>query len=123
MDGEYEIASVPTTSTYTVDIGTNASSGVTTTGNCTVGYDKTSGRDKALIGYGWRTGAWDSSNTWDTPTSSSTVTIALRNWTIDTWGEDLFAQDIDGGVYVWDTSDGVLTATNIATAISNAPTK
>jgi len=123
VDGEYEIASVPTTSTYTVDIGTNASSAVSTTGNCTVAYDTTAGRDKALIGYGWGTGKWDSSNTWDTPTSSSTVTIALRNWAIDTWGEDLIAQDIDGGVYVWDTSDGVLTSTNIATAISNAPTK
>jgi len=123
VNGEYEIASVPTTSTYTIDVGTNASSSVSTTGNCTVTYEITAGRDKALIGYGWGTGKWDSSNTWDTPTSSSEVTIALRNWAIDTWGEDLIAQDIDGGIYVWDTSDGVLTSTNIATAISNAPTK
>ena len=122
VDGEYEIASVPTTSTYTIDVGTNASSTVSTTGNCSVEYEVTAGRDKALSGYGWGVGKWDVS-TWDTPRATSSVTISLRNWSLDSWGEDLIALDIDGGIYNWDTSGGVLTASNVATAITNAPTK
>jgi hypothetical protein len=123
LDGEYEIQSVTDTNTYTVDVGTNASSSVSTTGNCTVEYEITAGRDRALSGYGWGTGTWDSSQTWDTPNTSDSVTIALRSWALDNWGEDILAQDIDGGLYVWDTSGGISTASNVASAVSNAPTK
>ena len=61
VDGEYEIQSVPTLNTYTIDVGTNASSSVSTTGNCTVQYEIQAGRDRALSGYGWGTGTWNSS--------------------------------------------------------------
>ena len=123
VNGEYEIQSVSDTNTYTIDVGTNASSSVSTTGNCSVEYEITAGRDRALSGYGWGTGTWDSSQTWDTPNTSDSVTIALRSWGLDNWGEDILAQDIDGGLYVWDTSGGISTASNVASAVSNAPTK
>ena len=108
VDGEYEIQSVPTLNTYTIDVGTNASSSVSTTGNCTVQYEIQAGRDRALSGYGWGTGTWNSSQTWDSPNTSSSVIIALRNWAIDNWGEDILALDVDGK----------LLSTNINTAFS-----
>ena len=100
VNGEYEIISVPTLNTYTIDIGTNASSSVSTTGNCTVQYEITSGRDRALSGYGWGTGTWNSGQTWDSPNTSASVTIALRSWALDNWGEDLLALDVDGGLFI-----------------------
>ena len=123
VNGEYEIISVPTLNTYTIDIGTNASSSVSTTGNCTVQYEITAGRDRALSGYGWGTGTWNSGQTWDSPNTSASVTIALRSWALDNWGEDLLALDVDGGLFIWDTSGGIATASNVASAVSNAPTK
>jgi hypothetical protein len=75
VDGEYEIQSVPTLNTYTIDVGTNASSSVSTTGNCTVQYEIQAGRDRALSGYGWGTGTWNSAQTWDSPNTSSSVII------------------------------------------------
>jgi len=123
VDGEYEIQSVPTLNTYTIDIGTNASSAVSTTGNCSVQYEITAGRDRALSGYGWGTGTWNSGQTWDSPNTSDSVTIALRSWALDNWGEDVLALDVDGGLFLWDTSGGISTASNTAAAVSNAPTK
>lgn len=123
VDGEYEIQSVPTLNTYTIDVGTNASSAVSTTGNCSVQYEITAGRDRALSGYGWGTGTWNSGQTWDSPNTSDSVTIALRSWALDNWGEDVLALDVDGGLFLWDTSGGISTASNTAAAVSNAPTK
>ena len=123
MDGEYEIESITDTNNYIIDVSTNATSAVSTTNNCTVTYEITAGRDRALSGYGWGTGTWDSSQTWDTPNTSDSVTIGLRNWNLDNWGEDVIALDIDAGIYLWDTSGGISTASNVASAITNAPTK
>ena len=39
VDGEYEIQSITDTNNYTIDVGSNASSSVSTTGNCTVQYE------------------------------------------------------------------------------------
>ena len=123
MDGEYEIESITDTNNYIIDVSTNATSAVSTTNNCTVTYEITAGRDRALSGYGWGTGTWDSSQTWDTPNTSDSVTIGLRNWNLDNWGEDIIALDIDAGIYLWNTSGGISTASNVASAITNAPTK
>tara|TARA_B100001093_G_scaffold453640_1_gene462430 strand:- start:160 stop:1995 length:1836 start_codon:yes stop_codon:yes gene_type:complete len=123
MDDEHEITSVTDLNNYIIDVGTNATSTVSTTNNCTVNYEIQAGRDRALSGYGWGTGTWDSSQTWDSPNTSDSVTIALRSWALDNWGEDILALDIDGGLFIWNTSGGISTASNVAAAVSNAPTK
>jgi hypothetical protein len=123
MNDEHEIQSITDTNNYIIDVGTNATSAVSTTNDCTVTYEITAGRDRALSGYGWGTGTWDSSQTWDSPNTSDSVTIALRSWALDNWGEDIIALDIDAGIYFWDTSGGISTASNVASAITNAPTK
>tara|TARA_R110000803_G_scaffold2733_2_gene9387 strand:+ start:1187 stop:3022 length:1836 start_codon:yes stop_codon:yes gene_type:complete len=123
MDAEHLIQSITDTNNYIINVGTNATSAVSTTNNCTVVYEIQAGRDRALSGYGWGTGTWDSAQTWDSPNTSDSVTIGLRSWAIDNWGEDVIALDVDAGVYVWNTSDGISTASNVASAITGAPTK
>ena len=49
-----------------------------------------------------------------------TLTAGLRNWSLDTWGEDLIANVRNGGVYIWDKTLGTGAR---AIAISGAPTR
>ena len=42
-------------------------------------------------------------------------------WQFDNFGEDVICQIVDAGIYLWDTSGGLIN--NRATAISGAPTK
>ena len=45
--------------------------------------------------------------------------MAARNWSLDNFGEDLIATVLDGGTFIWDTSNGLAVR---AITLSNAPT-
>ena len=119
MNQEFEILTVPTANTYTVT-HTSTASGSTSGGGGSgnAKYQITIGPATSTFGYGWGTETWGSS-TLDTARSSSGVVLAARQWSLDTFGEDLIATVLNGGTFIWDTSSGT---SNIATALSNAPT-
>lgn len=119
IDAEYEIVEVTNTDAYIITSNDTATTNVTTTANCTAKYQLSIGPDQQTFGYGWGTGAW-SASTWGTPRSTSNVTIDMRQWSINNWGEDLILTQRDGGTYLYDTSLGL--SDNRATAIANAPT-
>jgi len=119
MNQEFEVITVPSSSTYTVTHTSTASgstSGGGGTGNAV--YQINTGPTASTYGYGWGTLTWNLS-TWNTPRSSSNVVVAGRNWSLDNFGEDLIATVLDGGTFIKDIS-GAITAR--ATALSNAPT-
>jgi len=119
MNQEFEVITVPSSSTYTVTHTSTASgstSGGGGTGNAV--YQINTGPTASTYGYGWGTLTWNLS-TWNTPRSSSNVVVAGRNWSLDNFGEDLIATVLDGGTFIKDIS-GSITAR--ATALSNAPT-
>ena len=119
MNQEFEITTVPSSSTYTITHSSNATgstSGGGGSGNAK--YQITTGPATSTYGYGWGTLAWGDS-TWDTSRSASSVVVAARNWSLDNFGEDLIATVLNGGTFIWDTSGGL---SNRATALSNAPT-
>jgi hypothetical protein len=119
MNQEFEVITVPTSSTYTVTHTSTASgstSGGGGTGNAV--YQINTGPTASTYGYGWGTLTWNLS-TWNTPRSSSNVVVAGRNWSLDNFGEDLIATVLDGGTFIKDLS-GAIDAR--ATALSNAPT-
>ena len=119
MNQEFEVITVPSSSTYTVTHTSTASgstSGGGGTGNAV--YQINTGPTASTYGYGWGTLTWNLS-TWNTPRSSSNVVVAGRNWSLDYFGEDLIATVLDGGTFIKDIS-GSITAR--ATALSNAPT-
>jgi hypothetical protein len=71
--------------------------------------------------YGWGTGTWGLYS-WGTPRPASAgLTLTSRVWQLDTFGEDVICQIVSGGIYLFDTSAGVVN--NRATAIAGAPTK
>ncbi len=132
LNQEYQIQSVPTSSTYTIiakdtngDTVTANSSDTGNGGASTVAaYQITSGLDVFVDGTGWGVGGWGS-GTWGS-TSSLNDANQLRLWSMDNFGEDLLSNPRAGGVYYWDKSDGLNTrAVALSSLIGSnlAPTK
>ena len=107
FNNEFEITTVIDANSYTITFPSNAT-GTTAAGggSVTANYQINVGPTASTYGYGWGVATWGLS-TWGTPRSSSSVTIAGRNWSLDNFGEDLVATVLDGGTYKWDTSSGL----------------
>ena len=119
IDAEYEIISITNADAYVISSNDTASSNVTTNADCDIAYQISVGPDVQTFGFGWGTGNWNAL-TWSTPRTTSNVTIDMRQWSLNTWGEDLILTQKDGGTYLWDESGGM--TDNRATIIANAPT-
>jgi len=97
--------------TYTIDVGTAATS--TGTGGGTVNIDYLIGAAAGLgtqtsnAALGWGSGGWGL-GTWGTPrTISTSLRLENSQWTLNQWGEDIIATVRSGAIYYWDTSAGV----------------
>ena len=119
IDAEYQIVSITNADAYIITSNNTANANVTTTGNCDIEYQLSIGPDKQTFGFGWGTGTWNSL-AWNTPRTSSNVTLDLRQWSMNNWGEDLIITARDGSTYYYDTSLGM--TGNRATEIANVPT-
>jgi len=111
---------VLTVDTYTITVTTAASA--TVAFGSTVGvfkYEVPIGNIDEEFEYGWGTSTWGAS-TWGTARSTSSVILAPRVWSLDTFGEDLVATYEEAGIYTWDASGGTSTR---AVAVSNAPSQ
>lgn len=132
LNQEYQIATVPSTSTFTITAkdtsGTTVTANSSDSGNggsSTVGtYQITTGLDVFVDGTGWGVGAW-SSGAWGS-TSALTDANQLRLWSMDNFGEDLISNPRAGSVYYWDKTNGLSTRAVALSSISGAnlvPTK
>ena len=132
LNQEYQVVSVPTVNTYTITAKDTDGATVTANGSDTgnggsstvAAYQITVGLDVFVDGTGWGVGGWGS-GTWGS-TSSLTDANQLRLWSMDNFGEDLFACPRAGGLYYWDKSDGLNTravALNSLSGSNLAPTK
>jgi hypothetical protein len=124
LQGEFEILTVPNANTYTIEAKAAASSETTgATANAT--YQVNTGAAVSLFGYGWGAGTW-STSTWNTSreglTGADKPLLESAKWALDNWGEDVLALQFNGGLFYWDTSDG-LTSLATTTEVSGAPTK
>ena len=124
LQGEFEILTVPNANTYTIEAKAAASSDATgATANAT--YQVNTGAAVSLFGYGWGAGTW-STSTWNTSreglTGADKPLLESAKWALDNWGEDVLALQFNGGLFYWDTSDG-LTSLATTTEVSGAPTK
>jgi hypothetical protein len=119
MNQEFEVTSVVNTSAYTVT-HTSTASGSTAGGGGAgnAAYQINPGPAFSTAAYGWGTDAWGS-GAWGEPSTVSNVTLEARQWSLDNFGEDLIATQLNGGTYRWDTSSGTGTR---AAIVANAPT-
>jgi len=101
-DGEYQLT-LTSPSTYSIDVGTNATSSATGGGSVTAAYQINIGAAAAIPESGWGAGAWDD-GAFGTGATSATV---IRLWSQSNFGEDLIFGPRGGPIYYWDNSDGV----------------
>ena len=120
MNKEFEITSITDNNNYVVT-ATSAASGSTSGGGGSgnAKYQISIGPEVSTSAFGWGTDTWGAGG-WGSPSTSSTVTLEARQWSLDNFGEDLIATVLNGGAFRWDTSSGVATR---AAAITNAPTR
>ena len=126
LNQEYQIATVPTVNTYTIEAkdadGAAVLANSSDTGNggsSVVGaYQINTGLNTFVSGTGWGAGSWGS-GTWG---SSSSVAAAgqLRLWSQDNFGEDLIFNARGGGIYYWDESSGTGTRGVNITSLAGA---
>jgi hypothetical protein len=133
LEGEFEItalgdtASPPTDQTNKYQV--TAKAAATSTGaageTANAAYQINTDPPVSTAGYGWGAGTWGAS-TWGTSRAGLTGVEAVQldsgKWSLDNWGEDLLAQQMNGGLYYWDTSVGTGTPAT-STTVSAAPTK
>jgi hypothetical protein len=120
IDGEYEVATVVTVDSYTIVHSVTATNSESAFGGGSVAYsyELAIGTADSGLGGGFGAGAFDT-GTWDTPRTGGSLKPA-RTWSIDSWGEDVIANPRGGGIYLFDTSGGIVTGNNLTT-ISGAP--
>lgn len=126
LNQEYQIVSVPTADTYTIEAkdtsGATVTANASDTGNggaSVVGaYQINTGLNAYVSGTGWGAGAWGSG----TFGSTSSVSSAgqLRLYSQDAFGEDLIFNPRGGGIYYWDESSGTGTRAVNISALSGA---
>jgi len=122
LNQEYEIQTVINSAQYTIKapVAANASD-VGNGGAATVGaYQINIGASVSYFDYGWGIGTWGLS-TWGTPRPGDAgVQLLAGIWQIDSYGQNVLCQVVDGSIYQWDPTTGLATR---ATIVAGAPTK
>ena len=119
LQNEFEIVAVNNSDAYTITTPGTATSTVTDSANADISYQINIGPSVQTFGYGWSAGTW-SESVWNEPRTTSEVTLDMRQWSLNNWGEDLILTQRDGATYEWDESGGM--TDNRCTIISAAPT-
>lgn len=118
LNGLYQIQSVLTSSTYTIDAGSTAT-GTTAAGGGTAvvaAYEIHVGSPVGIPLVGWGGGGWGL-GTWGVGSVSD---ISIRLWSQFNYGEDLIYGPRGGGIYYWDASVGFTGVTFTVTIASPA---
>lgn len=107
VNGEYQIITVPTGTTYTVTLATAATGSVSNAG-ITIAYQINTGFEIYTIGTGWGAGPW-SRGTWGSGFTTG-FGLQLRLWSQANFGERLLFSPRGGALYVWDPGSGATPA-------------
>ena len=109
LNAEHRVATVTSTSVYTIVVGVNANASDSGNGGASTvaRYQITTGSDVYTVGVGWGAGGWSgvttgySSTGWGVASSAVGVDVQLRTWSQSNWGEDLILNDRGGPIYYW----------------------
>ena len=126
-DKNFQVISVPTTGTFTINQSSNASGTVSTGGSLSIKPYEPVGPRAQTYGYGWGMDPWSNGN-WGEAAAASDVTLEPGLWSLDNFGEVLVATILYGKTFTWNsgisqrlTTRASTTTTNFATG--NNPTK
>ena len=126
-DKNFQVITVPSTSTFTITQSSNASGTVSTGGSLSIKPYEPVGPRAQTYGYGWGMDPWSNGN-WGEAAAASDVTLEPGLWSLDNFGEVLVATILNGKTFTWDsgisqrlTTRASTTTNNFAT--TNNPTK
>ena len=117
---EFEIQTVPSANTYTINVSAtgNASDTGNGGGSTVAKYQIDCGLDTQVGGTGWGAGTWQR-GTWGSSADVTTET-ELALWSEDNFGEDLLLNLRNSAIYYWDKSGGVAARAVNLTSLANA---
>ena len=120
-DKNFQVISVPTTSTFTINQSSNASGTVSTGGSLSIKPYEPVGPREQTYGYGWGMDPWSNGN-WGEAAAASDVTLEPGLWSLDNFGEVLVATILNGKTFTWDAGIGARLTTRASTTTSNFAT-
>lgn len=109
VNGEYQIQTVTSGTTYTVTLATSTSGSVSNA-TISIAYQINTGLDIYTIGTGWGAGPW-SRGTWGSGYTTG-FGLQLRLWSQANFGEDLLFSPRGGALYLWQPGGGATPAYN-----------
>ena len=124
LNKEYQVVSVPTANTYTINVTTLANASDTGNGGAltVAAYQINVGPEIQIPLVGWGSSTWGS-GTWGVGTASTNF---LRLWSQSNFGEDLIFAPRGGPIYYWDAGTGLTTRGVLLSSLVGAtdvPTK
>ena len=105
LNSTFTITTASDSNHFTFTYTTVAAATSANVGTVTLQYLLKSGPQFNTGGLGWGAGTYGT-GTYGTPASSSNIVLSMRNWSMDTFGEDLLANPRGGSIYLWDATSG-----------------
>ena len=99
-DKNFQVITVPTSSTFTITQSSNASGTVSTGGSLSIKPYEPVGPRAQSYGYGWGIAGWGSGN-WGEAATASDVTLEPGLWSLDNFGQVLVATVLNGKTFTW----------------------
>ena len=113
----FQVITVPSLTTFTVNQSTNAVATVATGGSVGVTPYEQVGPAAQTYGYGWGVGDWGGvdGTTWGNAVSASSVTLEPGLWSLSNFGEVLVATIANGKTFTWNSGIAARLSTKAST--------
>ena len=120
-DKNFQVISVPTTGTFTINQVSNASGTVSTGGSLSLKPYEPVGPRAQTYGYGWGVASYGNGN-WGEAAAASDVSLEPGLWSLDNFGEVLIATIANGKTFTWNGGAATPLANRASTTTSNFQT-
>ena len=120
-DKNFQVITVPTTSTFTITQSSNATATVSTGGSLSIKPFDPVGPRAQSYGYGWGIDTWGTGN-WGEAASASDISLEPGLWSLSNFGEVLIATIGNGKTFTWNAGAGSPLTTRASTTTSNFQT-
>ena len=120
-DKNFQVITVPTTSTFTITQTSNASATVSTGGSLSIKPLEPVGPRAQSYGYGWGIDTWGTGN-WGEAASASNVSLEPGLWSLSNFGEVLIATIGNGKTFTWNAGAASALSNRASTTTSNFQT-
>ncbi len=120
-DKNFQVITVPSTTTFTITQSSNASATVSTGGSLIVKAFERIGPAEQSYGYGWGLETWGTGG-FGSAASASNITLEPALWSLDNFGEVLIATIANGKTFTWNSGAASALTTRASTTTTNFST-